>query len=102
MREKMPAKGHCDIGTGCPTGAAGSRSRKTVLVADDHPVIRMGVSALLESEPEFQVIAEVSTCTECCERAGHTGELRLDTKAFWAIRRTNKPARTRAPAVSGD
>jgi two-component system response regulator NreC len=29
-----------------------------VVIADDHPVVRSGVRALLEAEPEFEVVAE--------------------------------------------
>ncbi|MGB5554666.1 MAG: response regulator transcription factor [Flavobacteriaceae bacterium] len=35
-----------------------------VLIADNHPIIRMGVKNVLESASGFQVLAEVSTTTE--------------------------------------
>ena len=35
-------------------------SRTTILLADDHPVVRQGLRALLESEPEFAVVGEAS------------------------------------------
>ena len=42
---------------------------KRVLVADDHPVVRMGAIRLLELEPGIQVVGEAACCNECCERA---------------------------------
>ncbi len=32
----------------------------TILLADDHPVVRQGVRTILEAEPGFQVIGEAS------------------------------------------
>ena len=46
-----------------------------VLVADDHPVVRMGAATLLQVDPDIQVVAEAASCRECCERAA---ELRPD------------------------
>ena len=43
--------------------------RKTVLVADDHPVVRMGAIRLLELEPGIEVVGEAACCDECCELA---------------------------------
>jgi two-component system response regulator NreC len=33
-------------------------SRTTLLLADDHPVVRQGLRALLEAEPGFQIVGE--------------------------------------------
>jgi DNA-binding NarL/FixJ family response regulator len=35
-----------------------------VLIADDHPVFRFGLRALLESEPDFEVVGEATTGDE--------------------------------------
>jgi DNA-binding NarL/FixJ family response regulator len=35
-----------------------------VVIADDHPIVRMGLRALLESEPEIEVVAEASNGAE--------------------------------------
>jgi DNA-binding NarL/FixJ family response regulator len=35
-----------------------------VLIADDHPMFRFGMRALIESEDEFEVVGEASTGTE--------------------------------------
>lgn len=40
-----------------------------VLIADDHPVVRSGLRALIEREPEFEVVAEASTGAEAVEQA---------------------------------
>ena len=37
---------------------AASRSRVTIVVADDHAIVREGLQMLLQAEPEFQVIGE--------------------------------------------
>ena len=38
-----------------------------LLLADDHPVVRAGLRAVLETEPDFQVIAEARTAEEAIE-----------------------------------
>ncbi|MCX7622489.1 MAG: response regulator transcription factor [Thermomicrobium sp.] len=40
-----------------------------VLLADDHPVVRVGLRALLEGEPDIQVVGEASTADEAVELA---------------------------------
>jgi DNA-binding NarL/FixJ family response regulator len=34
--------------------------KKTVIIADDHPIFRSGLKALIEAEPSFSVVAEAS------------------------------------------
>jgi two-component system NarL family response regulator len=53
---------------GSPEGKADDK--KKVLVADDHPVVRMGAVSLLQCESSIEVIAEAATCGECCDLAG--------------------------------
>src|SRR5690606_32000680 len=43
-----------------------------VLIADNHPIIRIWIRKVLESVPEFEVIADVSTTEELFEFLGHT------------------------------
>ncbi|HET6505393.1 MAG TPA: response regulator transcription factor [Baekduia sp.] len=40
-----------------------------VLLADDHPIVRHGLRDLLNAEPDFQVVAEVSDGAEAVRRA---------------------------------
>ncbi|WP_455352202.1 response regulator [Streptomyces sp. SYSU K217416] len=40
-----------------------------LLLADDHPVVRAGLRAVLDTEPDFQVVAEASTAEQAVERA---------------------------------
>ena len=40
----------------------------TILVADDHPVVRFGIISLLDSQPDFKVIGEADSCAKLCER----------------------------------
>lgn len=42
-----------------------------ILIADDHPLIRSGLRALLEREGEFEVIGEASDGYEAIELAAH-------------------------------
>lgn len=46
-----------------------------LLLADDHPVVRAGLRAVLETEPDFEVVADVPTAEEAVRLAG---ELDLD------------------------
>jgi DNA-binding NarL/FixJ family response regulator len=41
----------------------------TILLADDHPIVRRGSRALLEAEPEFRIIDEVDDGLAAVERA---------------------------------
>ncbi|HMN60974.1 MAG TPA: response regulator transcription factor [Anaerolinea sp.] len=43
--------------------------KKRVLIADDHPLFRHGIRALLESTPEFEVCAEATNGEEVIARA---------------------------------
>lgn len=49
--------------------APAGETRHRVLVADDHPVVRMGAMVLLDSHPDIEVVGEAANCKECCERA---------------------------------
>ncbi|RSO07268.1 DNA-binding response regulator [Streptomyces sp. WAC 06783] len=44
-----------------------------LLLADDHPVVRAGLRAVLETEPGFEVVADVPTAEEAVERAARPG-----------------------------
>ena len=44
-----------------------------LLLADDHPVVRAGLRALLESEPDLLVVDEVTTAEAAVTRAGAGG-----------------------------
>lgn len=40
-----------------------------ILIADDHPVVRAGLVAMLSTQPDFQVVAEAATGQETVNRA---------------------------------
>ncbi|MFC8490646.1 response regulator [Streptomyces sp. NPDC057235] len=40
-----------------------------LLLADDHPVVRAGLRAVLDTEPDFAVVAEAATAERAVERA---------------------------------
>jgi DNA-binding NarL/FixJ family response regulator len=41
----------------------------SILLADDHPIVRHGLRALLEAEPEFRIIDEVDDGLDAVERS---------------------------------
>ncbi|MGH7611226.1 MAG: response regulator, partial [Candidatus Dormibacteria bacterium] len=43
-----------------------------VLVADDHPVVRQGLCAMLDSEPDLEVVADAADGTEAVARTLET------------------------------
>ena len=45
------------------------KSPLTLLVVDDHEVVRQGLSSMLDRRPEFQVVAEAGTVAESIEMA---------------------------------
>jgi DNA-binding NarL/FixJ family response regulator len=50
-------------------GAAATHpERVRILLADDHPVVRRGVRAVLEAEPTFEVVGEASSGPETMEK----------------------------------
>ncbi|WP_446037862.1 response regulator, partial [Streptomyces sp. SID1143] len=44
-----------------------------LLIADDHPVVRAGLRAVLETEEDIAVVAEAATAEEAVARAGQGG-----------------------------
>ncbi|MET9291501.1 response regulator transcription factor [Streptomyces sp. NPDC003077] len=44
-----------------------------LLLADDHPVVRAGLRALLETEPDFEVVADVPTAEQAVDLAAQPG-----------------------------
>ncbi|WP_438485339.1 response regulator [Streptomyces sp. S186] len=50
-------------------GPAASAAPVRLLLADDHPVVRAGLRAVLETEPDFEVAADVPTAEEAVELA---------------------------------
>ncbi|WP_175408944.1 response regulator transcription factor [Streptomyces sp. TRM64462] len=44
-----------------------------LLLADDHPVVRAGLRAVLDTEPDFTVVAEAATAEAAVERAAAGG-----------------------------
>ena len=41
--------------------------KTTILIVDDHPMLRRGLAALIESEPDLAVCAEAATCGAALE-----------------------------------
>lgn len=48
-------------------------ARIRLLLADDHPVVRAGLRAVLETEPDIVVVAETATAEEAVVRAADGG-----------------------------
>ncbi len=49
-------------------GAADNRRTIRVVIADDHPVVREGLAAMLEREPDIEVVGEARDGQEAIER----------------------------------
>jgi len=52
------------------SNSAAGRGARTVLVVDDHPVVRKGVRTIVESLDRFEVVGEASDGWEAIEQAG--------------------------------
>jgi DNA-binding NarL/FixJ family response regulator len=46
--------------------------RQRILVVDDHEVVRLGLKALLERHPQFEIIGEASSAREAIEQVAKT------------------------------
>jgi DNA-binding NarL/FixJ family response regulator len=44
-----------------------------VLIADDHPSMRMGIKAIIQSDPRFEVVGEAGTGQEVIDRVNDLG-----------------------------
>lgn len=53
-----------------PDPPGGPTAPIRLLLADDHPVVRAGLRAVLESEPDLAVVAEAATAEQAVELAG--------------------------------
>src|ERR671932_2502889 len=40
-----------------------------ILITDDHPIVREGLSAVLETQPDFAIVGEASSGAQAVERA---------------------------------
>ncbi|WP_336321883.1 response regulator transcription factor [Streptomyces lavendofoliae] len=49
-----------------------------LLLADDHPVVRAGLRAVLDTEPDFTVVAEAATAERAVELAGGVDVVLMD------------------------
>jgi DNA-binding NarL/FixJ family response regulator len=44
------------------SSSRGPPTRRRILVVDDHPLVRRGLTALIDSEPDFTVCGEAASC----------------------------------------
>ena len=60
--------------------AVGGTRRKRILLVDDHPVVRLGLRALLEDEADLEVSGEAGTMSEALRAFGecHPDMLTVD------------------------
>ena len=40
-----------------------------ILIADDHPIVREGLSAVLETQPDFEIVGQAASGAQAVERA---------------------------------
>jgi DNA-binding NarL/FixJ family response regulator len=57
-------------GAASAAGAAGAGGRIRILVADDHPVVRAGLTGMLAAEPDLEVVGEAGSGDEAVALAG--------------------------------
>ena len=43
-------------------------TKQRILLVDDHEVVRLGLKALLEHHPQFEVVGEAGTAKEAIEQ----------------------------------
>lgn len=57
----------------CLDGKSDEQSKKTIsiMVVDDHPVVRFGVVSLLSLHPDIKVIGEAGSCADMCVLLEH-------------------------------
>jgi DNA-binding NarL/FixJ family response regulator len=53
-------------------GSSAPRTQIRVAVADDHPVVRDGLVAMLETQPDFTIVGQAATGTEALALVGTT------------------------------
>ncbi|MFE7317204.1 response regulator [Streptomyces sp. NPDC057555] len=76
-----------------------------LLLADDHPVVRAGLRAVLETEPDFEIAADVPTCEEAVELAAQLDvdvvlmDLQFDGRMLGSRATAEITARPGAPRV---
>jgi DNA-binding NarL/FixJ family response regulator len=52
------------------TGEHRPPARRTILIVDDHPMLRRGLASLITSEPDLAVCGEAATCQAALEAIG--------------------------------
>lgn len=52
-----------------PPGETGAATKITVLLADDHTILRQGIRTLLETQPDMEVVGEATNGREAVEQA---------------------------------
>jgi len=45
-------------------------AKKRILLVDDHEIVRLGLKALLDRHPQFEVVSEAATAHEALDRVG--------------------------------
>ena len=64
MKPIAPAKAPSKTKTNKPLPQTTGRARKTILLADDHPMTRFGLAQLIGGQPDLQVVAEAGSPSE--------------------------------------
>ena len=83
----------------------GDPASKTILIVDDHPVLRRGLAVLIESEPDLSVCGEAATCQDALEAVRESGpdvvlvDLELDGCHGLDLVRTLKARHPDIPAL---
>ncbi|GAA3043738.1 response regulator [Actinokineospora globicatena] len=51
-----------------------------LLIADDHPIVRSGLRAVLHGEPDFTIVAEAATAQDAVRKAGLADVVLMDLR----------------------
>lgn len=73
--EETHARTHTQVSVGADTAAQVSSGKISVLIADDHPMVRQGLRVFLELQPDIEVVGEAADGAQAARLAQ---ELRPD------------------------
>ncbi len=63
-------------------------AKQRILLVDDHEVVRLGLKALLDHHPQFEVIGEAGTAKEALDQVArhHPDVVLMDIRTPWNLR----------------
>jgi DNA-binding NarL/FixJ family response regulator len=86
-------------GSPAPAEAVAERARIRVLIADDHPAVRVGIRRLVSDQPDMRVVAEATSAVGAVSQAGASPGVAVidyhlgDRNGLWVTRRLRQLGR---------